>query len=269
MTSGPGLFSDIGKRAKDLLTKDYLSDQKFSISSCSDSGVGLTSTAVKKGGLSTGEVAVSYSYKNTMVESKVDTESNIFTTITVADIVPSTKVITSIKLPDLSSHKLEVQYFHHHATVTSAVTLNKNPIVDLTATLGTPAIAFGVEAGYDTTSGNFTKYTAGVNVSKPESCASIVLGDKGDTIKATYLHHLDQLKKSAAVAEISRRFSTNENTFTVGGLYAVDDLTVVKAKLSNHGKLGAVLHHQVIPKSMVTISSDLTPWPWINAQDLA
>ncbi|KAL2893854.1 Mitochondrial outer membrane protein porin 2, partial [Bienertia sinuspersici] len=147
----------------------------------------------------------------------------------------TTKVITSIKLPDLSSHM--------------------NPIVDLTATLGTPTIAFGVENGYDTTSGNFAKYTAGVNVSKPESCASIVLGDEGDTIKAWYVHHLDQLKKSAAVAEISRRFSTNENTFTAGGLYVVDDLTVVGAKLSNHGKLGAV-HHHVIPKSMVPVSSE-------------
>ncbi|KAL2943506.1 Mitochondrial outer membrane protein porin 2 [Bienertia sinuspersici] len=74
---------------------------------------------------------------------------------------------------------MEVQYFHHHAIVTSAVTLNKNPIVDLTATLGTPAIAL---------------YAAGVNVSKPESCG--LIGDKGDTIKAWCLHHLDQLKKS-------------------------------------------------------------------------
>lgn len=70
------------------------------------------------------------------------------------------------------------------------------------------------------------------------------------------MHHLDQLKKTATVAEFSRRFSTNENTFTVGGSYAVDDLTVVKAKLNNHGKLGAVLQHQVIPKSTVTISSE-------------
>lgn len=81
-------------------------------------------------------------------------------------------------------------------------------------------------------------------------------GDKGDTIKASYLHHLDQLNKSAAVAEFSRRFSTNENTFTVGGLYAVDKLTVVKAKLNNHGKLGAVLQHEVIPKSVLTIASE-------------
>ncbi|KAL2923348.1 Mitochondrial outer membrane protein porin 2, partial [Bienertia sinuspersici] len=218
---------------------------------------GLTSTAVKKGGLSTGEVVVSYSYKNTMVESKVDTESNnpiqlwqIFTTITVADIVPSTKVITSIKLPDLSFTWYNISF--DIGFLTKVIYLYCNSLFLFSNSW---SFAFGVENGYDTTSGNFAKYTAGVNVSKPESCASIISGDKGDTIKAWYLHHLDQLKKSVAVAEISRRFSTNENTFTVGGLYVVDDLTVVAAKLSNHGKLGAV-RHQVIPKSMVPVSSE-------------
>ncbi|EYU44488.1 hypothetical protein MIMGU_mgv1a016650mg [Erythranthe guttata] len=39
MSKGPGLFSDIGKKAKDLLTKDYLSDHKFSVSTYSESGV--------------------------------------------------------------------------------------------------------------------------------------------------------------------------------------------------------------------------------------
>lgn len=81
-------------------------------------------------------------------------------------------------------------------------------------------------------------------------------GDKGDTIRASYIHHLDQLKKSAAVGEITRRFSTNENTFTVGGCFAVDNLTLVKAKLNNHGKLGAILQHELIPKSVLTIASE-------------
>lgn len=81
-------------------------------------------------------------------------------------------------------------------------------------------------------------------------------GDKGDSIKASYVHHLDSLKKSAAVGEISRRFSTNENTFTVGGLYAVDNLTTVKAKLNNHGKLGVLLQHEVIPKSLLSLASE-------------
>ncbi|KAK9670266.1 hypothetical protein RND81_13G190300 [Saponaria officinalis] len=257
MINGPGLFSDIGKRAKDFLTRDYISDQKFSISSFSHTGVALTSTAVKKGGLSTGDVAALYKYKNTVIDVKVDTESNISTTFSITDIIPSTKTIASLKVPDYSSGKLEIQYFHNHATFTTALALNKSPIVDFTATLGTPTIAFGVEAGYDTTSGAFTKYTAGIGFSKPEASASIILGDKGDSIKASYLHHLDQEKKSAAVAEISRRFSTNDNTFTIGGSYTVDNLTVVKAKLNNHGKLGAVLQHEVLPKSVLTISSEI------------
>ncbi|GAB4846896.1 Voltage-dependent anion-selective channel protein 2 [Ancistrocladus abbreviatus] len=257
MINGPGLFSDIGKRAKDLLTKDYISDQKFTVSTYSETGLALTSTAVKKGGLSTGDVAAHYKYRNTLIDVKVDTESNISTTFTITEIVPSTKAIASFKLPDYSSGKLEVQYFHHHATFTAAAILNKSPAIDVSATIGTPTITFGAEAGYDTTSGNFTKYIAGIGVSKPESSASVILGDKGDTMMASYVHHLDQSKRSAAVGEISRRFSTNENTFTVGGSYALDNLTLVKAKLNNHGKLGAVLQHEVIPKSLLTIAGEV------------
>ncbi|KAH7847915.1 hypothetical protein Vadar_031577 [Vaccinium darrowii] len=256
MSKGPGLFSEIGKKSKDLLTKDYISDQKFTVSTYSDTGVAITSTAVKNGGLSTGDLAAQYKYGNTLLDVKVDTASNITTTFTFTDIVPSTKTIASCKLPDYNSSKLEVQYFHQHGTLTTAVALNQSPAVDLSATIGTPTISFGAEAGYETTSGKFTKYTAGVSVSKPDSCAAIILGDKGDSIRASYVHHLDQLKKSAAVGEITRKFSINENTFTVGGSYAIDHLTVVKAKLNNHGKLGAVLQHELVPKSILTLSSE-------------
>ncbi|KAI3503017.1 hypothetical protein L1887_31451 [Cichorium endivia] len=257
MNSGPGLFSDIGKKAKDLLTRDYLSDQKFSVSTSSVTGVALTSTTTKKGGLSTGDVGAVYKYKNTIVDVKIDTESYIATTLTFTEILPSTKTIASFKLPDFNSGKVEVQYFHPHASLTTAVALTQTPLVDFSATIGTPTFVIGAEAGYETSSGKLTKYTAGISVNKPDSSASIVLGDKGDTIKASYIHHMDASKKSGAVGEISRRFSSNENTFTVGGSYAVDSLTMVKAKLNNHGKLGALLQHEIIPKSLVTMSTEL------------
>ncbi|KAI9089303.1 hypothetical protein K1719_029582 [Acacia pycnantha] len=257
MSKGPGLFSDIGKKAKDLLTKDYSSDQKFTVSTYSGAGVALTSTAVKKGGLSTGDVAAQYKQKNSIIDIKVDTESNISTKLTFTDIVPSTKTIASFKLPDYNSGKLEVQYFHDHATVTTVIALKQSPIIDFSAAIGTPTIAFGAEAGYDTTSGGFNKYTAGIGVTRPDSHASIILGDKGDSIRASYVHHLDQSKKSSAVGEMSRKFSTNENTFTVGGSFAVDHLTQIKARLNNHGKLGAILQHEIIPKSLLTISGEV------------
>lgn len=212
---------------------------------------------MKKGGLSTGDIATQYKYKNVVVDVKVDTESNISTTFTIADIVPSTKTIALFKVPDYNGGKLEVQYFHDHATFTTAVASNQSPAIDFSATIGTPSIAFGAEAGYDTTSGNFTKYTAGISVTQSVYNASIMLGDKGDSIKASYVHYLDTLKRSAGVGEITRKFSTNENTFTVGGQYVLDPLTTVKAKLNNYGKLGALLQHEVIPKSMLTISGEI------------
>ena len=48
MSKGPGLFTDIGKKAKDLLNRDFNSDQKFTVSTYNDAGVALTSTVVKK-----------------------------------------------------------------------------------------------------------------------------------------------------------------------------------------------------------------------------
>ncbi|KFK34258.1 hypothetical protein AALP_AA5G121500 [Arabis alpina] len=257
MSKGPGLFADIGKKAKDLLTRDYNTDQKFSISSNSISGVALTSTALKKGGLHAADVAAQYKYRNTLFVVKIDTDSNVLTAISFTEILPSTKAIATFKVPDYNSSKLEVQCFHDHATVTATAALKQNPLIDVTATLGSPTISFGAEAGYDTTSRTFTKYNFGISVSKPEKCASVIMGDKADSIRASYLHHLDESKKSAAVGEVFRKFSTNENIITVGGLYAVDHLTNVKAKLNSNGKLGALLQHEVLPKSVVTISGEV------------
>lgn len=78
--------------------------------------------------------------------------------------------------------------------------------------------------------------------------------DKGDSLRGSYLHHLSKLNGGAVVGEVNRRFSTNDNTLTVGCSYVVDPETVVKARLNNHGNLGALLQHQLTPKSSLTIS---------------
>lgn len=70
---------------------------------------------------------------------------------------------------------MEVQYFHEHATFATAFALNKSPSVDISATIGTPHIAFGAEASYLTNSGHFAKYNAGVSVTKADSNASAIL----------------------------------------------------------------------------------------------
>ncbi|XP_021911476.1 mitochondrial outer membrane protein porin 2-like [Carica papaya] len=175
MSRGPGLFSDFGKHARDLLNRDYNSDQKFSISSSTGSGVALVSSLSKKGSLCSGDVATQYKHKNTVVNVKIDTESNISTTFSIFDILLYSKVIASFKLPDQNSGKLEVQYLHEHASFTTAVGLKHSPAVDISATIGTPTVAFGAEASYMTASGEFLKYNAGVSLKKADCSASVIL----------------------------------------------------------------------------------------------
>ena len=68
------------------------------------------------------------------------------------------------------------------------------------------------------------------------------------------MHHLDQLKRGLAVGDIERKFSTNEHTLTVGRCYVFDPHAMVKAKLNNIGQLGALIQHELKPKSFLTIS---------------
>ncbi|XP_068313733.1 mitochondrial outer membrane protein porin 2-like [Pyrus communis] len=254
-TRGPALFSAIGKKATDLLNKDYNTDQKINITTYTETGLALNSGLANKGGLSSGVIAAQYKYKNVALDFKADTQSNVSTVLAVTDILPSTKTIASIKLPDYKSGKLEVQYLHEHASFTTTVGLNESPAVDFSATIGTPAIAFGAEASFLTGSRVFSKYNAGVSFTQHDSTASVILADKGDSLRASYVHQLSRLKGGAVVGEVNRKFSTNENMLTVGGSYVVDSETVVKARLNNHGNLGALLQHQLTPKSSLTLSA--------------
>ncbi|XP_042018340.1 mitochondrial outer membrane protein porin 2-like [Salvia splendens] len=252
--TGPGLFSDFGNKAKEILFKDYSDYQKLIISSQSDTGLAIGSTLAKKGGLSSGDVAAKFTFRNGAIDVKFDTESTIWTTLVVTNIFPSSRTIASCKFPDYNSGKIEVQYLHNHASLSTAVGLNKSPAIDVSATIGTPSVAFGTEASYMVSSGNFAKYNAGFSLKTPDAVVSAILLDKGDAVRVSYLRHLDQLNKGTAVGEISRKFSTNENTLTVGCSYEVDPHTTVKAKLNNHGHLAALAQHELKPKSLLTIS---------------
>ncbi|KAI8533867.1 hypothetical protein RHMOL_Rhmol10G0042800 [Rhododendron molle] len=222
MAKGPGLYTDIGKKARDLLYKDYQSDHKFTITTYSPTGVAITSSAVKKGDLFLADVNTQLKNKNITTDIKVDTSSNLFTTITVDEPCPGLKTILSFKVPDQRSGKLELQYFHDYAGVSSSVGLTANPIVNFSGVVGTNVVALGTDVSFDTKEGNFTKCNAG--------------NDKGETLNASYYHSVRPLTSTAVGGEISHSFSTNENTITAGTQHSLDPFTTVKARVNNFGK---------------------------------
>lgn len=255
MGKGPGLYSDIGKKARDLLNKDYQSDQKFTITTYSSTGVALTSTGTKKGDLFFADVSTKLVNKNITTDVKVDSKSNVFTTCTIDEPTPGLKAIISCVLPDQKSGKVELQYLHEHAGISTSIGLNAAPLINLSAVLGTDTLALGTDVAFDSTSGQFTKCNAGVSFSNADLIASLTLNDKGDTVNASYYHAISPV--TAVGAELNRRFSNNHNTLTIGTQHSLDHLTSLKARVNNFGKVNALIQHEWRPKSLITISGEV------------
>lgn len=257
MAKGPGLYTDIGKRARDLLFKDYHSDQKFTLTTYSPTGVAITSSGTRKGELFVADVNTQLKSNNITTDIKVDTDSNLFTTITINEPAPGVKAIFSLKVPDQRSGKLELQFLHEYAGISSSVGLTANPIINLSSVIGTNVLALGADISFDTKTGELTKSNAGVSFTKDDLIASLNVNDKGDTLNASYFHVVNPLTNTAVGAEVTRRFSTNENTFTLGTQHALDPLTSLKARVNNFGKASALIQHEWRPKSFFTISGEV------------
>ncbi|CAN8269778.1 unnamed protein product [Cochlearia groenlandica] len=86
---GAGLYSDIGKRARDLLYKDHNSDHKFTLTTYSPSGIAITSSGTKKGELLLGDVSFQSKRNNFTTDLIVSTDSTVLITATVDEAAPS------------------------------------------------------------------------------------------------------------------------------------------------------------------------------------
>ncbi|KAK6151462.1 hypothetical protein DH2020_014097 [Rehmannia glutinosa] len=258
MGNGPAPYSEIGRRARDLLTKDYNYDQKFSLSIPSSTGMGLTATGVKKDQIFVGDISTQYRSGKTTVDVKVDTYSNVSTKVTY-DVVPGTKAAISFNVPDHKSGKLDVHYLHHRAAINSSIGLNPSPLLEVAAAIGSNDVAIGGEIGFDTSSSSFTKCNAGISFNKPDFSAALILTDKGQTVKASYVHLVNPLTGTEVAAEMTHRLSGFENSFSIGSVHKIDPLTSVKTRFSDNGKVAILSQREWRPKSVATISAEYDP----------
>ncbi|EOA19435.1 hypothetical protein CARUB_v10001678mg [Capsella rubella] len=257
MVKGPGLYTEIGKKARDLLYKDYQGDQKFSVTTYSSTGVAITTTGTNKGSVFLGDVATQVKNKNFTADIKVSTDSSLLTTFTLDEPTPGVKAIFSAKLPDQKSGKFELQYLNDYAGIATSLSLTGSPIVNFSGVVGTNVVALGTDVSFETESGNFKHFNAGVSFTKDDLIASLTLNDKGEKLNASYYHIVNPLSNTVVGAEVSHNFTTKENAITVGTQHAIDPLTTVKARVNNAGIANALIQHEWRPKSFFTVSGEV------------
>lgn len=258
MANGPAPFSEIGKRARDLLYKDYNFDHKFSLSIPSSTGLGLTATGLKRDKFFVGDLNTLYKSGNVTVDVKVNTDSNVSTKVTLNDVSlsHSKKVALSFNIPDHKSGKLDVQYLHPHAAIDSSIGLNPAPKLELSAAIGSRDISMGAEVGFDTTSASFSTYNAGIAFNKPDFSATLMLADKGQSLKASYIHYVDRPDGLTVAAELAHKLSSSENRFTFGTSQSIDPKTVLKTRFSDDGKAAFQCQRAWRPNSLITLSAE-------------
>lgn len=84
--------------------------------------------------------------------------------------------------------------------------------------------------------------------------------DKGETLKASYIHSVNPPYGGTTVAaELTHKFNTYENSFTIGSAHVVDPYTMVKTRLSNNGKFAMLCQREWRPKSLITVSGEYDP----------
>ncbi|KAL5662591.1 hypothetical protein ACJX0J_029716, partial [Zea mays] len=156
-----------------LLYKDYHTDQKFTLTTYAANGAAITAASTRKDEAIFNEIQSQLKHNNVTVDVKATSESNVITTITVHELgTPGLKAILCVPFPYQKSAKAELQYLHHHAGVAASVGLNANPVVNLSGVFGTKAIAVGADAAFDTSSGDLTKYNAGLSYTTPDFVAA-------------------------------------------------------------------------------------------------
>ncbi|KAJ9563755.1 hypothetical protein OSB04_008915 [Centaurea solstitialis] len=248
------------EQVADIMTKPLKLEQflKFrSLLGMVEASKSITSSGAKKGELFLADVNTKLINKNITTDIKVDTNSKVFTTITIDEPAPGLKTIFSFVVPDQTSGKAELQYLHENAGISTSIGLTASPIVNFSGVAGNSTVAFGTDVSFDTATGNFTKYNAGLSFTTSDLIASVTLNDKADTLTASYYHTVSPLTNTVVGAELTHGFSSNENSLIIGTQHALDPLTTVKGRVNNFGIASALLQHEWRPKSFFTISGEV------------
>ncbi|CAL5356363.1 unnamed protein product [Camellia sinensis] len=177
-------------------------------------------------------------------------ECKLCTTITVDEPAPGLKTIFSFKIPDQRSGKLEVQYLHDYAGISTTIGLTAIPIINFSGVVGTNVVALGTDVSFDSKTGlHQMQCWIELHQLRPYRVLD-PWNDKGDSLNASYYHTVNPLTKTAVGAEVIHSFSSSMNTITIGTQHSLDPLTTVKARVNNTRKASALIQHEWRPKSL-------------------
>eukprot|EP00276_Gloeochaete_wittrockiana_P005685 CAMPEP_0184656364 /NCGR_PEP_ID=MMETSP0308-20130426/16450_1 /TAXON_ID=38269 /ORGANISM="Gloeochaete witrockiana, Strain SAG 46.84" /LENGTH=273 /DNA_ID=CAMNT_0027093461 /DNA_START=71 /DNA_END=892 /DNA_ORIENTATION=+ len=238
-----GLFSDIGKTAKDILTKNYSYDKKLDLKSSTPSGLSFSASGSS---LTGGPVAADFTLKHkvgpAVVSTKIDTNGRITGDVEFADkVAPGVKVTVKGSYPEPQVASVAAEY--KADTFTATVSVDSKLVLNASAVVGYHGVIVGGVAEYDTNKGAPTKYDLGVSYSTPAYVLSGILRNKLSELAGSYVQHINS--STSLAAELVHKFADKKELFSLGVLYKLDKTAVAKVKVDSEAVVAASLSQEI------------------------
>ncbi|XP_030938831.1 mitochondrial outer membrane protein porin of 36 kDa-like [Quercus robur] len=220
----PGLYFDIGRKARDLLYNGYVQrppkDLHFQRLDC-----------------------------------------NLDLSCQFRDIVPGLRTLFKLSIPD--SAKVELQYLQKYVGITGGLGLiadpltGISPLINFSGVLGSDFLSLGTDVAFDISTGTLNKLNAGLSISSDFLIASLTLHDKLDSWKASCYYVMNPLTNTAIGAELKHTFSNSDSAITVGGQHALFPSTLMKARINTYGRAGALIQQVFWEKLALTVAGEV------------
>ncbi|XP_058228029.1 mitochondrial outer membrane protein porin of 36 kDa-like isoform X2 [Rhododendron vialii] len=161
--------------------------------------------------------------------------------------------------------KVELQYSHDYAGITAGIRLAENSLLNFSVVTGNSLLSIGADLSFIPATRQLDNYNAGLSFNIAILNASLTLNDMGDKLRASCYSSISPLTKTAIAVELDHQFSRNESTLTFGAQHAIFPVTLVKARASSNGKLGALIQQQLFPSFFLTIAGDVDTQHSVNS----
>lgn len=237
----------------DLLGGGFQLNQKVTATTKTDTGVDFTVSGVKKDEKLDGDIKASYKTSDYSADIKVAADSKVTTSIAYSKLFPGLKVALNGSIPDKASGKLSFDYSGcANYIIKGNVGLTSTPKAEVSVTVGHSGLSAGAEAGYCTKASAVTKWGIGAAYAASDYKCALLVADKGDTLKASYVHSVSA--STTVGGEVVRKFAKDTTNFTVGAAHKLENGASTKAKIDNTGIASILYEQEFAPKSKTAVT---------------
>jgi len=252
-------FKDIGKNAKDLVSKDYPTGElKIEAKTETENGIKFTTSGSQRNhdGNITGELKAEFTCHGVSVTKVYDSQNTVKITAEKKDVLTEgLRLKAEPTFVPFSGHrdvKLSAGYQNDHVHASTSVDPFKKQ-VNLSVVAGHGDCIVGGDI--TVRNGDVNQYGLAVGVSKPSHEVVLSAKDKLNTFSGSYYHLVNKDLQATASAIWNRK--DNNTIIELGGAYRLDKDASMKAKVDTTGKASWSYSQTLRPGIKATFSTQI------------